>query len=317
MGGYRESVCEFSRLFAAMKSIAAELIRSSSGRWILERTAGLYDSSICTPDNARVQSEKSPAARIPPLCFSVGIPHFNRGARIYRPLFNLLDHPAVTEIVIVDDGSSPAEFESLAGNVRKFDARGLVKIHRREQNLGALRTKLECVERAASDWVLVLDSDNTAFTNYLDALSRITGPETGAFYCAGWAFPFFPFHPLHGMRLDFQKACALTASGDLRRWYIINDGNYLVHRESYIRAAGDLGVVASDVADVMVVNYHWLSQGGCLRILPGTSYFHRVDASRFWCRTEEESRRRVAEIFARFERGMKWDGEFYRSLNPA
>ena len=116
------------------------------------------------------------------------------------------------------------------------------------------------------------------------------------------------------MRLDFQKAWELTASGDLRRYYIINDGNYLVHRESYIRSVKALGTIASDVADVMVVNYNWLSQGGYLQILPGTFYFHRVDASIFWCRTEEESLHRVSEIFARFEAGNRWDEEFQSAL---
>lgn len=297
-----------------MKSIAAGFIRSRVGKHLIERAAEFYDSRICTPDNVWRQAQSAQSNTKLPLRFSVGIPHFNRGARIFRPLFNLLKHPAVTEIVIVDDGSSPAEFESLSRTVRAMDARGQVKIHRREQNLGALRTKLECAERASSEWVLILDSDNTAFLNYLDALAGLDRPESDAFYCAGWAFPFFPFHPLHGVRLDFEGACALTASGELRRYYIINDGNYLVHRDSYIRSVRELGTIASDVADVMVVNYHWLSQGGCLRILPRTSYFHRVDASSFWCRTEEESRRRVADIFSRFEAGDRWDEQFGDAL---
>jgi glycosyltransferase involved in cell wall biosynthesis len=298
-----------------MKSIAAELICSRPGKKLLELSAALFDSKICTAASVRRQAESYRAGRKAGLRFSVGIPHYNRGATICRPLFNLLRHPAVTEIVIVDDGSSPDEFELLSRNVREMDSRGRVKIHRREHNLGALRTKLECAEMASSDWVLILDSDNTAFMNYLNALAGLGSPGVDAFYCAGWAFPHFPFHPLQGMRLDFQKACALTAAGDLRRYYIINDGNYLVHRDSYIRSVKALGTIASDVADVMVVNYHWLSQGGCLQILPGTSYFHRVDASSFWCRTEEESRRRVSEIFARFEARNRWDEEFHRSLS--
>ena len=298
-----------------MKSIAAELICSRSGQKILDLSAALFDARICTPANVRRQAESYRADRKAGLRFSVGIPHYNRGATICRPLFNLLSHPAVTEVVIVDDGSSPAEFESLSKSVKEMDSRGRVKIHRRERNLGALRTKLECAEMASSDWVLILDSDNTAFANYLNALARLGSPDENAFYCAGWAFPHFPFHPLHGMRLDFQKACELTASGDLRRYYIINDGNYLVHRDSYIRSAKALREIASDVADVMVVNYHWLSRGGYLQILPGTSYFHRVDASSFWCRTEEESRRRVEEIFSRFEAGNRWDEEFHGLLS--
>jgi hypothetical protein len=87
----------------------------------------------------------------------------------------------------------------------------------------------------------------------------------------------------------------------LKRVYIFNDGNYLVNRSAYMENVGNLGRVASDVADVMVVNYRWLSEGGSLSVLPNTSYFHRVDASSFWNRTAEESKRRVSEIYSLLE----------------
>lgn len=247
--------------------------------------------------------------------FSVGIPHFNRGARIFRPLFNLLNHPAVGEIVIVDDGSDPQEFAALERTVSEADAGGRVTIHRREQNLGALRTKLECVERSASEWVLILDSDNTAFRHYLDRLASLEALSADVFYCAGWAFPSFPFHEFAGLQIGFEEAAELTASGALRKVYIINDGNYLVHRETYVRSVSAIGRVASDVADVMLVNYHWLSQGGLLAVLPSTSYYHRVHKGSFWNLTQDESRKRVADLFSRFERRLKWDDEFASSLN--
>jgi len=297
-----------------MKSFQSQLIRSSAGKWLLGRAAEFYDSRICTLDNVRRQALVGRDANKYPLRFSVGIPHFNRGAQIFRPLFNLLCHPAVEEIVIVDDGSSLTEFAALERTVEAVDAGGRVKIHRREQNLGALRTKLECVERAGSDWVLILDSDNTAFRRYLDALASQTALKTDTFYCASWALPLFPFYELVGRAIDFDVAAELTATKILRRVYIINDGNYLVHRESYVRSVSAIGRVASDVADVMVVNYHWLSQGGLLQIFPGTTYYHRVHKGSFWNLTQDESRQRVVELFARFERGLKWDEEVACSL---
>jgi len=298
-----------------MKSVAAELVRSSAGRRLLGRVAGIYDSRICTLENVRRQAGSGRPGAKSCLRFSVGIPHFNRGAKIYRPLFNLLNHPAVGEIVIVDDGSEPSEFSALERAVAAVDPSGRVKIHRRERNLGALRTKLECVERSASEWVLVLDSDNTAFRRYLDRLAALEAPSADVFYSAGWAFPHFPFHEFAGLKIGFDMAADLTVSGALRRIYIINDGNYLVHRDSYIRSVSAIGTVDSDVADVMLVNYHWLSQGGLLEVLPAASYFHRVHKGSFWNLTQDESRKRVAELFSRFERGLRWDEKFGRSLN--
>ena len=274
----------------------------------------IYDSRICTLDTVRRQAQGRRAAKSYPFQFSVGIPHFNRGSQIFRPLFNLLSHPAVKEIVIVDDGSASSEFAALERTVAAVDLKGLVKIHRREQNLGALRTKLECVERASSDWVLVLDSDNTAFTRYLDTLASQKALNPDTFYCASWAFPYFPFHELAGQAIDFEAAAELTATKVLRRVYIINDGNYLVHRESYVRSVSAIGSIASDVADVMLANYHWLSQGGLLQILPGTTYYHRVHKGSFWNLTQGESRKRVGDLFARFEKRLKWDEDLVYSL---
>jgi len=300
-----------------MKSVAAELIRSRPGRWLLERAAGFYDFRICTMENVRRQAQCGRNAKKFPQSFSVGIPHFNRGAQIFRPLYNLLCHPAVGEIVIVDDGSKPTEFAALEQTVRQLDAGGRVRIHRRSRNLGALRTKLECVERAAFEWVLILDCDNTAFTHYLDALASQKSLDPRTFYCASWAFPFFPFHEVGGRTIDFGAAADLTASKVLRRVYIMNDGNYLVHRESFIESVAPAGNVLSEAADVMVVNYRWLSRGGSLRVLPSTSYCHRVDASSFWKRTQGESRKLVLEMLLRFENKARWDTSFDNSLKRA
>ena len=105
--------------------------------------------------------------------------------------------------------------------------------------------------------------------------------------------------------MDFDTACEWTRSEALKRVYIFNDGNYLVNRKAYIEALGSMGQIANDVADVMVVNYHWLSRGGYLEVLLGGSYFHRVDASSFWNRTAEESKRRVIEVYFQLEAGRR------------
>jgi glycosyltransferase involved in cell wall biosynthesis len=246
--------------------------------------------------------------------FSVGIPHYNRGALIARPLRNLLNHPAVSEVVIVDDGSQESEYEVLREQVRLIDKAGMVKIHRRVENRGALLTKLECVEKCSSDWVLVLDSDNTAFKGYLDRLQALVPSDPGVIYCAAWAYPYFPFNELSGIRIDFQKAHELLKRGVLKRNYLLNDGNYLVNRKRYSEVVSLIGRLPSDVVDVLVVNYLWLSKGGKLQVILGTKYMHRVDPSSFWSRTAEASKKRLLEIYDRMERSVPWDEDFYQKL---
>ena len=282
----------------------SDFIQSRAGRFFLERVAKFYDQFICTEGAVTRQARKLRKTGTG-LQFSVGIPHYNRGALIYRPLFHLLDHPAVEEVVIVDDGSREEEFLELKKFVDSLGCGERIKVFRREENRGALLTKLECVERCSTDWVLVLDSDNTAFRRYLDILEGILNPDPQTIYCASWAWPWFSFHEFEGCRMDFDTACKWTRSGALKRVYIFNDGNYLINRKAYLEAVGSMGRIASDVADVMVVNYHWLSCGGYLEVLPEGSYFHRVDASSFWNRTADESKRRVMEVYSQLEAGRR------------
>jgi glycosyltransferase involved in cell wall biosynthesis len=296
-----------------VKNWKSEWIRSNARRFCLRRMAEFYDRWICTPEAVRRQAVLGVEAW-KGLKFSVGIPHYNRGRLIYRSLFNLLNHPAVEEVVIVDDGSLEEEYRALVEFVDSLECGERVRIFRREENRGALLTKLECVERSESEWVLVLDSDNTAFRSYLHTLGRIQTPEAETFYCAEWAWPWFPFAALGKEAIDFSRAVSLCRDGRLRRYYIINDGNYLVNREAYCKAVLQIGKIPSDVVDVMVVNYLWLSYGGRLKMLPAESYYHRVDPSSFYKRTEDASKERLQDLFRRFESGEAWGNEYLQGL---
>jgi glycosyltransferase involved in cell wall biosynthesis len=291
----------------------SEWIRSKAGRFCLGKAAEFYDRWVCTPLAVRRQAaNRVKAGR--GLRFSVGIPHYNRGRLIYRPLFNLLNHPAVEEVVIVDDGSREEEYQALVEFVEALGCGERVKVFRRDKNRGALLTKLECVERSEAEWVLVLDSDNTAFCSYLDSLGQIQAPDPSAFYCASWAWPWFPFAALGKESIDFSRAVSLCRDGRLRRYYIINDGNYLVNREAYCNTVMQIGKIPSDVVDVMVVNYLWLSSGGRLKMVPAESYYHRVDSSSFYKRTEDASKERLQDLFWRFESGEAWGNEYLQGL---
>ncbi len=287
--------------------------RRPSGRQLLSWGVAAYDRWACSTDAVAAQSTSATNA-IEGFTFSVGIAHHNRGSRIARPLRNLLNHKGVSEVVIVDDGSRESEYEALREQVGLIDQAGKVSIHRRVENRGALLTKLECVEKCSSDWVLILDSDNTAFTGYLDRLEALVPSDPSVIHCAAWAYPYFPFNELTGMTLDFEKSSELLRSGVLKRNYLLNDGNYLVNRRKYSEVLSIIGKLPSDVVDVLVVNYLWLSKGGKLEVIPGTKYMHRVDPSSFWSQTAEASKKRLLEIYARIEMAVPWDENFFQKL---
>lgn len=264
------------------------------------------DAVFCRAARVRRQGRRPAACAHATGQISVAVAHYERGGSAHRPLCNLLGHPLVGEVVFFDDGSTEAGFALLQESVSGLDPGGRVRVLRRTENRGAQATKLDAVEACRNDWVLILDSDNTAFGSYLRALASLPRREPSTIYCSPFAFPYFSFAPLAGRLLGFDECAKLTRTGLLRRVFIINDGNYLVHRETYLRWIGPLRHLASDVADVMVANYLWLSNGGCLQVLPHGVYHHRVDSSSFWMRTADESRERVMRIFSLFEQGVRW-----------
>jgi len=279
--------------------------------------SSLYDSVVCRPARAARQGRAEKVPRLTGSGFGVVIPHYNRGASIHRPLFNLLDHPAVEEVVVFDDGSSPEEFHLLCKNISVLNPDRRVLVERRDENRGALATKIDAVSVAKSEWVLVLDSDNTAFRGYLNVLQSVANRDPDVIYCSPFAFPYFSFRPFAGKAFSFEECCVLTRGGELRRVFIINDGNYLVHRETYLQRIGPLAGLACNAADVMVANYKWLSDGGRLHVLDRGAYHHRNDVSSFWMRTAGESRARVLEIFRLFEQGISWHSGGDKKIYPS
>lgn len=270
------------------------------------RLSRWYDQWLCRQERVQRQAKHGESRVRREDAISVAIAHYNRGKEAYRPLYNLLDHPLVGEVVFFDDGSAEGEFAALKKAVTDLGATERVRIERREKNRGALQTKLDATAACHSEWVLILDSDNTVFPSYLNALAEIKNKTPETIYCSPFAFPYFSFKPLAGRILDFDACCELTRSGLLRQCFIINDGNYLVHRETYLKQITPLATMRSDVADVMAVNYAWLSEGGKLEVLRQGTYHHRIDASSFWMRTANESRDRVMKIFELFEKGIRW-----------
>jgi glycosyltransferase involved in cell wall biosynthesis len=279
-------------------------IKKEIQHWIQKK----YDAWICTPEHLINQPiKRSPRGGRK---ISVAIPHWNRGALIHRPLWNIVNDERIEEIVIVDDGSSEEEFALLTKNVTRYDQRNVVTIHRREENRGAQFTKIECVEKIVGEWMILLDSDNTLFSSYLNAVVSLNELDEKSLYCPDWAFPYFCFHQLRGKKIDFQKTCHLAQNGILQKIYLLNDGNYFFHKTTYLNQLSSLKQIENDVADVILANYSWLSQGGFLTVLQGARYLHRIDDSSFWLRTSEESKKRLMTIFDRLKKNLPWNDAF-------
>ena len=214
------------------------------------------------------------------------------GQRILDCISAAQHHPAIDEIIVVDDGSEDyPELSALLANQPK------VSLHHYYPNRGVFTNKIEAVALASNNWVINSDSDNLMDTAYIDhVISMKRDPLT--WYCPSFAKPQFDYRGLVG-RYDidtikdfFQTPIAACA---------INTGNEIVYRPEYMRVLGRFhGVRRFDLilpnylglqeeerleeqwhlvygaCDSILLNMEWLKAGGTLEFCEGLEYEHAV-----------------------------------------
>jgi hypothetical protein len=74
---------------------------------------------------------------------SVAIPHYNGSRMAHVALFNILNDPRIAEIVFLDDGSKPEEFNKLKTNSEEMLTGVLLQIKSKQLSY-ALQTGLSC-----------------------------------------------------------------------------------------------------------------------------------------------------------------------------
>lgn len=200
---------------------------------------------------------------------SICIPVFNRYEMLFKSFEQVIAHPNVGEIVIVDDVSDQDIWDCI-----KIGCLGekKIKLFRNEKNLGCFANKREAVSKAENEYVLILDSDNVVGMDYIDTImSQQWSPERILQPC--FARP----------RFDFRKHNSLLVhKGNIRKYMsdgmfnvMLNAMNYFVHRDRYLEAWDNS--IDPVTSDTIWQNYCWLRAGNSIYITPGLMYDHGVD----------------------------------------
>lgn len=219
---------------------------------------------------------------------SVAIPHFNGARMAHVSLFNILNDPRIAEILFLDDGSEAEDFNRLKTKLKPFTHK--VKLFRRDLNWGPFATKLQAVGLCTSDWVILLDYDNTLLPEYLETIFNLTAWEKSTIYCPGFAYPYFDFRKDLGDKdINLNLSSARINSGDFNRRFF-NAGNYFLHKDSYVQCLKPFWNY-SVIADVIFANYLWLSSNNTLKVLRNSRYIHRIHRASTWLTNLQESKR--------------------------
>lgn len=216
---------------------------------------------------------------------SICIPTYERTNLLWESVHHVYNDPRVSEIVIVDDCSSPYVFNEIVEHYGHecvgYNENEKVRIYRNEKNLDCYRNKREAVSKAKNDIVILLDSDNVITPAYLDALYRVNGdlgPWGGGYYPEkilyqpSFAKPHFDFRQFQNLQIDHSNVSAYMVQPSFQT--MLNAMNFVVNRDEFLRVWD--GSVDPVTSDSIYFNYKWLEAGNSIYVVLGMHYEHRV-----------------------------------------
>lgn len=214
------------------------------------------------------------------------------GQRLLDCISAAREHPAIGEIVIVNDG--PAGLEEVT---EMLEGMPKVKLFSNATNQGVFTNKIEAIARCSCDWVITSDSDNFQDATYVDRVITLA-QDPKIWYCASFAKPQFDYRRLIGrwniktMKGFFESLIASCA---------INTGNWTVNHPEFMQVFDRFrGVKRFDLmlpnymslseeerqkenwhlvygaCDSILLNMEWLLAGGTLEFCDGLEYEHAV-----------------------------------------
>ncbi len=239
----------------------------------------LYDNTFLTKQgifkdekHCCVQSDRK---------ISVVITYYNRHNTIHKALYTILHDTRVGEILIVDDHSEEDSFAYLKELVAKLN-NPKIKVIRNEVNLGMFKNKIHAVSQAKYDWVVLLDSDNTLTTRYINSLYMIQKWNTKNMYCPSFAWPLLNNESIADKSYTMESMKEILIHDSHIPKQFLNLGNFFVNKHEFTIAIQEYATCVPYAADSIFINYIWLAKGNTLYIPKDCRYIHRVHPDSTW-----------------------------------
>lgn len=226
----------------------------------------------------------------------------NRPEMTMESFSKVYDHPLIDEVVIVDDASTKESQNKLIKLCVDYEysrpdvERDKITIVLNEENLGMSRNKAKAISEAKNEWVIIFDSDNILYPEYLDSLWNEIHTETETacgvlhgfrfdnkiIYCPSFAEPDYDFSQLPN-HINSENAKYLLHIKEFR--IFCNTCNYIVNKDQYLATYQYDETIRE--SDTIHFNYLWLRAGGAFKIVPGMRYFHRRHEGSGWLRGDQ------------------------------
>jgi glycosyltransferase involved in cell wall biosynthesis len=226
----------------------------------------------------------------PPI--TIAVTTYNRSPQMVIDSFrDVMDHPAIAQILVVDDCSDPVNFIDLCAALSELPCH-TVQVKNNPQNLGMSRNKANAISLSPTDWVLILDSDNALYKESIDAICDVSNLDPNVIYCPSFAAPHFDYREYEGMTFGIKDVAGRIKERTMS--LMLNTCNYLVHKETY----GKIYDYNPEVkeSDTIWFNYLWLRSGRKLHVVPNWHYSHLVHEGSGWKQNANENMKMAERI---------------------
>lgn len=195
----------------------------------------------------------------------------------------------VIEIVICTEPGS--DVEELKSKCAKYNK---VRVVHNTANLGPFLNKAKAAALCKSPWVALVDSDNVIAAHYLRFAVGSLNPNK--IYCPEQGWPALKYGEFIGEDIGLARAAQLINNSNFTM--LFNTGNYLFHRDTWLKA---IQPIRNDTfnpcaVDVAWVNYHCLKAGMVMTVVKDCVYRHNVHKHSTYLQTAKESAQKWEEI---------------------
>ena len=225
------------------------------------------------------------------MSFGIVIPyHGERYRWTMNTVRNIHQCPFIDEIVI---NAEPGNGDSLRVKQASDNYKN-VRFMRNDLQLGPLKNKIESVRRCRSEWVVLVDSDNVLNKSYFPP--QITNFQLckDVIYCPESAMPKFDFKRFVGSDINFKSSVEMLGTPMFE--VLLNDGNYLFHRKTWLDAMDSAEEFDPVAVDVLWANFNCLKRGMVMKVIPGMVYTHSIHQESTYLKTHDRSRAAAEEI---------------------
>lgn len=187
---------------------------------------------------------------------------------ILKSFDKVINDDRIGEVVISSDADEGEQWDKLQ-EYCKYQPK--IKLVRNNKRLGVYGNKHASVKAATHKWVIVFDSDNVLYPQYIDIIYSYVWKEDVVF-APEFAKPQFDYRHFGGKVVDRSNVAKFM---NIKLFdCLLNTMNYFVCRDTYLKVWKPKdGIIG---ADSIYHNMQWLKAGNKIAVLKGLQYDHAV-----------------------------------------